>query len=206
MSNQENSDNHVRIYVGNPYTAFIVSKAGFKQSDFLQSLIKYEKGEAYIMSPLLSNINPSLFRKVADYMNTGEYYPVLLNETTARAWLEDTDTRGRRTATMEEFGDIYKLGEDLQLPGLQDLVIRKFRVLAPQADCDDFLAAARSFYSRGRPSDVNLHEFVVAHFAQEHNEFLEHQLESYVEFCEEHRELEMKIQRKRSANRDEEVA
>ncbi|MCJ1250964.1 hypothetical protein MMC30_008194 [Trapelia coarctata] len=203
---QKISDDQVRIYVGNPQHHFMVPKAGLKQSDLLQSLIECENGEAYIMSPLLSSIDPLRFKSVAEYLDYGEYVPSLLNEGSSKARLDIVGDRGRRSAAMEQCSIVFKMGEDLQLSGLQDLVVRKFRVLTPEADDDDFVLAAGRFNSEGRPSNPDLHEFMVARFAQEHFSIWIHRSTLYRQFCLKHRALEIEIQRKRVANYDEEIA
>lgn len=205
-ANYENSDDEVRIYVGNPHQEFVVPKVRLEQSDLLQSLIKYEKGEAYIMCPLLSGMDPLGFQSVAEYLRLGEYDPSLLYEGSDQARLDKVNTRRRRTQIMEQFGELFQMGKHLQLSGLQDLVVRKFRVLTPQASNHNFLTAACHFYRDGWPSNLDLHDFVVAYFAQEHFQIWASQSNRYLEFCVEQGPLEIEIQRKRIANWDEEIA
>ncbi|MCJ1385629.1 hypothetical protein MMC17_008752 [Xylographa soralifera] len=157
----------VRIFIGNPHRDFIVKRIGLEQSALLRDSIKYQSGEAYIMSPVLADLLPDDFESVAEYLDHGEYKPNLLNEGSDYARLENVeDNPDQKFEAILQCGQLYTTSGRLELPGLQDLVIRKFKTLRPYA-AEDFLLITKLFYCFGQPADRGLHDFIV-NYAAEH--------------------------------------
>ncbi|MCJ1282514.1 hypothetical protein MMC26_001837 [Xylographa opegraphella] len=156
----------VRIFVGNPHRDFIVKRDGLEQSELLRNSIKYESGAAYIMSPILADLLSAHFESVVEYLDHGEYKPNLLDESSDYARLERVETADQSFEAIVKCGRLYTMSARLELPGLQNLVIRKFMALRPYS-AEDFLLITKLFYSVGQPSDRGLHDFVVS-YAVEH--------------------------------------
>ncbi|MCJ1396861.1 hypothetical protein MMC11_000051 [Xylographa trunciseda] len=156
----------VRIFIGNPHRDFIVKRTGLGQSALLRDMIKYQSGEAYIMSPVLADLLPSQFESVAEYLDHGEYKPNLLDEGSDYARLEKVETADQNFEAVIQCGQLYTMSGQLQLPGLQNLVVRKFKALLPYS-AEDFLLITKLFYCFGQPSDESLHDFIV-NYAVEH--------------------------------------
>ena len=183
------SDDEIRLYIGNPHTFFVVKKAGVQQSDLLHSMIKSQHGEAYIMSPLLSSIDPPTFNLVAEYLNYGEYIPNLIDQGTDRARLENVAPGNQMTDVLANCGILFGMGRDLDLVGLQELVVRKFLALAPHAEDYDVLALARMFYFHGRPDVEGLHAWLITWLAEGLFDIWKVEAQALREFLIEHREI-----------------
>ena len=156
----------VRIFVGNPYRDFVVKRIGLEQSTLLRDIIKYQSGEAYIMSPILADLLPAHFESVAEYLDHGEYKPNLLDEDSDYARLEKVETADQSFEAIIQCGQLYTMSGRLELLGLQNLVIRKFQALRPYS-AEDFLLITKLFYCFGQPPDKSLHDFIVK-YAVEH--------------------------------------
>ncbi|MCJ1431442.1 hypothetical protein MMC27_000795 [Xylographa pallens] len=150
----------VRIFVGNPHRDFIIKRIGVEQSALLRDIIKYQSGEAYIMSPVLADLLPAHFESVAEYLDHGEYKPNLLDEDSDYARLEKVETADQSFEAIMQCGQLYNMSGRLELPGLQNLVVRKFKALRPYS-AEDFLLITKLFYCFGQPSDKSLHDFIV---------------------------------------------
>ena len=156
----------VRIFVGNPHRDFIVKRVGLEQSALLRDIIKYQSGEAYIMSPVLADLLPAHFESVAEYLDHGEYKPNLLDEGSDYARLEKVENTDQSFEAIIQCGQLYTMSGRLELPELQNLVIRKFKALRPYS-AEDFLLVTKLFYCFGQPSDLSLHDFIIS-YAVEH--------------------------------------
>ena len=185
----------VRIFVGNPYRDFIVRRVGVEQSALLRDMIKYQNNEAYIMSPVLADLLPSHFESVSEYLDHGEYKPNLLDEGSKYARLEMVETPNQSFEAIIQCGHLYTISGQLELPRLQNLVIRKFKALLPYT-AEDFLLITKLFYCFGPPSDGSLHDFIVKYAADHFYELWGAASKPFMELLELHESLARDIYRR----------
>ena len=186
------SAGHVELYVGNPEKIFIVKKENLEQSTLLVDLIRECKGEYYILSPLLSDIDTDDFGAVVEYLDHYEYKPNLLDEGTDYARLEGIETPQQRSASIIQCAVLYGIGNRLMLPHLSALAIRKFKALAPYIP-DDFLIIACVLYHSGPPKDETLHRFFVEYIADNFFELWQMESETFRLLLQEQKELAIDI-------------
>jgi hypothetical protein len=148
------------------------------------------------MSPLLSSIDPLNFQRVAEYLTYADYTPNILNAGTAHARLETIDPHHDPSAMMTQCGLLFRLGTDLDLPGLQDLSVTKFLVLASFASYADFLSTVPLFYRGGRPANAAFHAFVVGYLAENFMAVWEEQARLFHAFLGKHRGLKVDVMTK----------
>lgn len=178
----------VRVYVGNPHQNFVVKRAGLEESVVLRGMVKYQDNEAYVMSPVLSELQAPDFTSVAEYLDHAEYKPNLLDEGTDYARLEGVETAPQHFEAICQCGSLYTMADKLDLPGLKDLTVRKFRALVPYT-AEAFILMAKLFYCFGCPSDDGLHEFMVTYATDHFYELLEAEAVSFVELLKRHPSL-----------------
>ena len=125
------SQSKVVIYVGNPHKRFRGNRSAIDASSLLSSLAIYHPEDGwYVMSPMLSNLDPNDFYPVGQYLERGEYDPNLLDENTEWVRFERELTSYARSQEVVRCGTIYLIAQRLELPGLQALAFRKLKVLA----------------------------------------------------------------------------
>ena len=117
------------------------------------------------MSPVLADLLPAHFESVAQYLDHGEYKPNLLDEDSDYARLEKVEIADQSFEAIIQCGQLYTMSGRLELSGLQNLVIHKFKALRLYS-ADDFLLITKLFYCFGQPSDKNLHDFIVSYAAE----------------------------------------
>ena len=166
----------------------MVRKSGITESHYLVSMLKHENGEACIMSLVLSNLQPANFTSIAEYLDHSEYKPNLLDEGTDYARLEKVETLEQSSEAIYKCAVLYGMGHELQLPALQDLVLRKVRVLQPYA-ADDFVILAKLVYRFGRVADKSFHGFMVDYAAEHFFEFWQEESEAFAELLQENKVL-----------------
>ncbi|MCJ1389098.1 hypothetical protein MMC18_001952 [Xylographa bjoerkii] len=187
--------NMVRVFVGNPHREFVVKRIGLEQSALLRDMVKYQSGEAYIMSPVLADLLPSHFESISEYLDHGEYKPNLLDEGSDYARLERVETADQSFEAIVQCGQLYTMSGQLQLPGLQNLVIRKFKALLPYS-AEDFLLITKLFYCFGQPSDKSLHDFIVGYAVEHFYELWDAASKAFMELLTFHASLARDIFRK----------
>ncbi len=132
------------------------------------------------MSPTLSLLDKFDFMPVGQYLERGEYDPNILDEGTEWVRLE-TNTSGQEAGTEAmRCGNVYNVARTLELPGLQDLAIRKLKALAKKEPHQPFaiLCVVDDIFRNALP-DVKqyLVEYLADQFwnlvTQENNKFAE---------------------------------
>jgi hypothetical protein len=159
------SPNRVIIYVDNPYKNFSVKRSGLDASPLLQNLIAYNPEIGwYVMSPLLSTLKEDEFLPVSQYLERGEYDPNILDEGTDYVRLETELTEAKRGGEAVRCATIYSIAQVLELPGLQDLAIRKLKALATREPHHPFaiLCVVESIFDQ---ADKDLRQYLVQYLA-----------------------------------------
>ena len=82
------------------------------------------------MAPMLSGLALVEFIPIAQYLVRGEYEPNILDEGTEWVRLERDLTDAQRSQEVIRCGKIYSTARNLELPGLQNLALRKLKALA----------------------------------------------------------------------------
>ena len=185
----------VRVYVGNPHQDFVLKERGLLKSSLLPTLVKYQDEESYIMSPLLSALQPKDFASVAEYLDHSEYAPNLLDEGTDYARLEKVETLMECSFAVRQCGDLYQLAIELEIAGLRNLVIRKFQALMPYSE-ENFILMSRLFYASGRPVDPGLHDFMVTYAVDHFYELWRAQSLCFARLLQEHQPLATSVYQK----------
>ena len=160
-----NSPHSAKIYVGNPLTIFTISRSSLEVSPFLSGLLAYNAANGwYVMAPLLSSINGDDFRPVAEFLEYNEYHPHILDEGTDHVRLADITSDEEEQGHIIQCGICFKLGQKLELPGLQELAFRKLKVLQPYPPYE-FLVVVGLAFGKTLADEIGLDGFLVQYFA-----------------------------------------
>ncbi len=122
----------VDIYVDNPIVIYSVKTSNLKEaSPVLASYYRGGKDGSYIMAPWLLAISAGDFRPVAEFVESGEYHPYLIDAGTDRAHLAGVSKMEGKKMEVLKCGVIYTLARQFKMPRLQTLVISKLKSLQP---------------------------------------------------------------------------
>jgi len=119
--------------------AFQCRRAALDASSLLSGLaINHPDNGWYVMSPMLSSIDPDDFFPVGQYLARGEYNPNLLDDNTEWVRLERELEGDTRNEEVIRCGKIYCTAQKLEVSGLQDLAFRKLKALAKDTPYEAF--------------------------------------------------------------------
>lgn len=160
------SPDRVIIYVGNPHTQYGAKRSSLDISPLLKSLIAYHPDNGwYVMSPVLSQLDPADFLPIGQYLTRREYDPNILDDGTDFVRLEGDLSDPERGVEVVRCGIIYNTAQMLELPGLQDLAFRKLKALERQEAHQAFaiLTIVEMVFER---ADEDLRLYLVQYMAE----------------------------------------
>lgn len=166
------SPSKVMIYVGNPHKKFRAKRSRLNASPLLSSLATYHPENGwYLMSPMLSSLDPGDFFPIGQYLERGEYDPNILDEGTDWVRLERDLTDYQGGQEIIRCGTIYSTAQMLELPRLQDLAFRKLKALSKRAILQPFaiLCVIELVFASGRE---DLRQYLVRYFADNYWEIV----------------------------------
>ena len=175
------------IYVDNPHKRFKVRRAGLDTSPLLSKLIAYHpKNGWYIMSPMLSSIEANDFQPIGEYIDRREYHPNILDDGTVHVRLEGDLNPEMLRHQIVRCGKIYQIAQMLEMPGLQDLAVRKLKALAPHYQPLEILTVIESLFEIG---GVEIRRYLMKYIAANYWAFVLAETEKTVEVMRGNEEL-----------------
>lgn len=173
------SPSTVVIYVGNPHKEFKVKRSGLDVSPFLSNLVTcHPENGWYIMSPVLSSLEAIDFQPIGEYIDRREYYPTILDDGTVHVRLEGDLNPEMLRYQVVRCGTIYDVAQTLEMPGLQHLVFRKLRALAPHYQAVDILIVTELLFEVGSPE---VRQYLTQHVADHYWSLVRAETERMVE-------------------------
>lgn len=155
----------IRIYVDNPYVIYNVKTSSLDEaSPFLASYCQGSAGDCYIMTPWLTAISADDFRPIADFVESGEYHPYIIDAGTDRAHLAGVSNVQDKKTEVLRCGAVYTLARQFNMPKLQALVISKFRTLQPYP-AEELIAMTELAFGSGLSEEDGLDKLVVSYIA-----------------------------------------
>ncbi|ERF75022.1 hypothetical protein EPUS_08836 [Endocarpon pusillum Z07020] len=168
----------VQVFVGQTNDApFECSRASLAQSAILTERITTRAGErlcSFIMDPTFSDIAPSDFKAVVQFLNAYEYEPLLLTSSAdGKPILDESAAPINYPADLLRSANLFNLAKRLQLPAFGHLVFRKILHGHRSYDTQPFLAFATRIltyagcdFADGDPIKGVLEEWVVKFLAE----------------------------------------
>ncbi|KAI4223556.1 MAG: hypothetical protein L6R36_005325 [Xanthoria steineri] len=123
------------------------------------------EGENYIMSPRLSAISADDFRPVAEFIESGEYHPYMIDAGTDRACLAGVLSMRDKKAEVLKCGIIYMLAYQFNMPRLQALVISKLKTLQP-FPAEELIAMTELAFGSGLGEEDGLDKVVISYIVE----------------------------------------
>ncbi|KAL8674170.1 MAG: hypothetical protein Q9168_001421 [Polycauliona sp. 1 TL-2023] len=155
----------IQIYVDNPYVIYRVKASNLdKASPLLASYCQGGKGNCYIWSPSLSAISAEDFRPVAEFVDSGEYHPYIIDAGTERAHLNGISNVQDKKTEVLKCGVVYTLARQFNLPKLQTLVISKLRTLKPYP-AEELITMTKLAFGSGLGEGDRLDKLLVTYIA-----------------------------------------
>ncbi|KAL8998088.1 MAG: hypothetical protein Q9169_002781 [Polycauliona sp. 2 TL-2023] len=155
----------VKIYIGNPYVVYSVKAIRLNEaSPVLASYCQCSKGDQYIWSPWLSTISADDFRPVAEFVESGEYHPYIIDAGTERAHLTGISNVQDKEVEILKCGVIYTLACQFEMPKLQALVISKLKTLEPYP-AEEFIAMSNLAFGSDLNEEDGLDKLIVSYIA-----------------------------------------
>ena len=159
------SFNKIKIYVDNPYVICSVKDSNLDEaSPFLASYCQGSVGECYIMTPWLTAISADDFRPIAEFVESGEYHPYIIDAGTDRAHLAGVSNVQDKKTEVLKCGVVYTLARQFNMPKLQALVISKLRTLQPYP-AEELIAMTELAFGSGLREEDGLDKLVVSYIA-----------------------------------------
>ncbi|KAL8728380.1 MAG: hypothetical protein Q9166_005424 [cf. Caloplaca sp. 2 TL-2023] len=155
----------VRVYVGNPHVVYLIKANILGKSPILAALAKHDirSGFWYVMAPWLSEASGPDFRPVAEFLNSGEYHPYILDAGTDQARVAGVTSDKEKREEMLKCGMIHMLALKFDLPELQALVLRKLKAMQP-FPATQFIQMVDYAFGSGLVKD-SLDKFVIDYIA-----------------------------------------
>ncbi|KAL8911814.1 MAG: hypothetical protein Q9171_003082 [Xanthocarpia ochracea] len=151
----------VKIYVDNPIVIYSVKTSNLKEaSPVLASYYRDGKDGSYIMAPWLLAISAGDFRPVAEFVESGEYHPYLIDAGTDRAHLAGVSKMEDKKMEVLKCGVIHTLARQCKMPRLQALVISKLKSLQP-FPAEELIAMSELAFGSGLGEEDGLDRLVV---------------------------------------------
>ena len=136
----------VKVFVGQSNDApFECSRASLAQSAILTERITTRTGGrsySFIMDPTFSDISPSDFKAVVQFLNANEYEPLLLTSPTGKPILDESTAPINYPSDLLRSANLFNLAKRLQLPAFAHLVFRKILHGHRRYDTQPFLSFA----------------------------------------------------------------
>ncbi|KAL9031591.1 MAG: hypothetical protein Q9196_000393 [Gyalolechia fulgens] len=162
---QDYGPDAVKVYVGNPYTIFIIQRKNLDRSPVLNRLVIFDPASGfYVMSPLLSSTNAGDFEAVAQYLEYHEYCPPIFDAETKHAYLDGLRNHEDGLEAIERCGVVTVVAQKLEMPELQALAVRKLKALQP-FPAEHFLALTSLTLGSGSVCEGPMYDFVVEYLA-----------------------------------------
>lgn len=159
------SFNKIKIYVDNPYVIYSVKGSSLdEESPFLASYCQGSTGDCYIMTPWLTTISADDFRPIAEFVESGEYHPYIIDAGTDRAHLAGVSNVEDKKMEVLKCGVVYTLARQFNMPKLQALVISKLRTLQPYP-AEELIAMTDLAFGSGLSEEDGLDKLVVSYIA-----------------------------------------
>jgi len=118
------------------------------------------------MSPVLLRFHSKAFEAVVEFLNSAEYTPRLVNENKADVCLENVKTQTARAAQVLNSGILYCMAGKIQVQAMQDLVLRKLRVLKPYPP-SEFIAIVGLVFQHGSArNDGEIRQLLIDYIAE----------------------------------------
>lgn len=153
------------MYVGNPYTIYIIQRSNLEPSPVLSRLVNFDSASGYyVMSPLLSSISAGDFKAVAQYLEYKECYPPIFDAETEHACLEGLHNHEDGLEVIGQCGVVTVVAQKLEMPELQALAVSKFKGLQP-FPASHFLAVTGLLFGSGLVREGPMYEFVIEYLA-----------------------------------------
>ncbi|KAI4272459.1 MAG: hypothetical protein L6R38_006594 [Xanthoria sp. 2 TBL-2021] len=153
----------IKIYVENPYVIYSVKASSLDEaSPLLASYCHRGKGDNYIWSPWLSAISADDFRPVAEFVESGEYHPYIIDAGTDGAHLAGVSNMLDKKTEVLKCGVVYTLAHQFNMPKLQALVISKLKTLQPYP-AEELIAMTELAFGLGLGEEKGLDKLVVSY-------------------------------------------
>ncbi|KAL9004166.1 MAG: hypothetical protein Q9188_003007 [Gyalolechia gomerana] len=167
---QDYGPDAVKVYVGNPYTIYIIQRSNLEPSPVLSRLVNFDSASGYyVMSPLLSSISAGDFKAVAQYLEYKEYYPPIFDAEIEHAYLEGLQNHEDGLEAIGQCGVVAVVAQKLEMPELQALAVSKFKALQP-FPASHFLAVTGLLFGSGLVREGPMYEFVIEYLAHHFQE------------------------------------
>lgn len=114
------------------------------------------------MSPRLSAISADDFRPVAEFIESSEYHPYMIDAGTDRACLAGVLSMRDKKAEVLKCGIIYMLAYQFNMPRLQALVISKLKTLQP-FPAEELIAMTELAFGSGLGEEDGLDKVVISY-------------------------------------------
>ncbi|KAL8643839.1 MAG: hypothetical protein Q9226_008089 [Calogaya cf. arnoldii] len=152
---------YVKIYVDNPYVIYNVKSSSLAEaSPLLASHYQDNNSDPYIWTPWLSAISGDDFRPVAEFVESGEYHPYIIDAGTDRAHLAGVSKVQDQKMELLRCGVVYTLARQFKMPKLQALVISKLKTLEPYP-AEELIAITALAFGSGLGGEDGLDKLVV---------------------------------------------
>jgi hypothetical protein len=141
----------VKVFVGKTCESFFeCTRTSLAQSPVLSECITTREGGSHIMDPRFSEIDPTDFSAVVQFLNTQEYEPLLL-QSDGSSSLDDSAGPINYPKDLERSAKLFNLAKRFQLPALADLIFRKVLHGHHRYDTQPFLTFASIVLSYQQP-------------------------------------------------------
>ncbi|KAL8786680.1 MAG: hypothetical protein Q9213_002615 [Squamulea squamosa] len=166
----EDIESKVKIYVDNPHVIYTVKTNRLNEtSPVLASQFHSSKDGLYIMTPWLSAISATDFRPIAEYIESGEYHPYIIDAGTDGAHLAGLCNDQDKKIEVLKCGVVYTLAHQFDMPKLQTLVISKLRTLQPYP-AKELITMTELAFGSGLDGSDGLDELVVDYIVDKYFE------------------------------------
>ena len=187
------------LYVDNPHHLFKVPLQSIKASPFLSKHLSYSAADgSYVMNPALAKMRASDFEAVSEFLHRGEYRPNLLNADTPFVRLEKRSARLEQNNNHEihRCGVIYCIAWKLELLGLQDLAVKKLKVLEPyfSKSKGEILGVVELVYENGgAEKDKVFDEWMVERLAEWFRDLMRGNTLKFLDVLDKHKRLAKRV-------------
>ncbi|KAL8767806.1 MAG: hypothetical protein Q9209_005800 [Squamulea sp. 1 TL-2023] len=160
----------VKIYVDNPHVIYTIKSNRLNEtSPVLASQIHSSKDGLYIMTPWLSAISATDFRPIAEFIESGEYHPYIIDAGTDSAHLAGLCNIQDQKIEVLKCGVVHTIAHQFDMPKLQALVISKLKTLQPYP-AEELIAMTELAFGSGLGKEDGLDELVVNYIVDKYFE------------------------------------
>ena len=182
-----------------------IVRDNIRQSTVLEMLLSHDPDEGwFIVSPLLLTLPVGPFVAVAEFLDAGEYSPYLLQNYRIDIGLQDITTPCAKATQILSSAMVYHAAGKLQLRPLQDLALRKLRVLSPYPAAELLTVVDLIFMNVGAQNDVDIRQHLIKHLAENYENLQKHEPRRFRDLMARFPDLDVSVTARRAeAVRDE---